>query len=154
MNDCGGEGGYICETGKPKGLHKNCFFASFPASILARTYTPTLHTLYETDNVDPPCKGGVNDFFGGFQHNRWHRRGDQVGCHERFPRKLIHQDAWLQGINDLWRTPKHSRCLRRHVHQSTALNKNPHPKQKGDSLSFPFWVSQKFCLYLHSLCLQ
>ena len=41
------------------------------ASILARTYTSTLHTLYGTDNVCPPFKGhGVNDFFGVIQRSR------------------------------------------------------------------------------------
>lgn len=33
------------------------------ASFLTKTYIPTLHMPYSTDNVHLPCKGqGVNDF--------------------------------------------------------------------------------------------
>lgn len=48
------------EAGK---LEKNCFFAPFPAPILARSCTPVLHMAYSTDDVCPSYKGqGVNLF--------------------------------------------------------------------------------------------
>ena len=76
------------------------------------------------------------------------------GLRESFPRPLTHQDPWLQGISDLWRTAKHSLFL--DFWEDTCTRppssvKTPDPTQRGDSFSFPVWVSWMLCPYLHSL---
>ena len=71
-----------------------------------------------------------------------------------FPKLQTHQDLWLQGISHLRRRPKHSLSLDAWKDMCAGPQssmKTPDPKQRQDSLSFPFWISQMLCLYLHCL---
>lgn len=72
------------------------------------------------------------------------------------------QDLYLQGISDLWKTPKHSSlfwllpgCLRGHVYaRPWSLIKIPDPNQEWDSLSFSFLSLPDNSVCIWSLCLQ
>ena len=109
---------------------KTAFFSPFLASVFARTYTPALQTPYRTDNVCPPCAGqGFNDFFGIFQHNRDHLRSDWTGSSETFS-KTPDSSRALVTYGEHLNTRLFPGLLRRHVHQTTLLDKNPRPQAK------------------------
>ena len=102
------------ETGKLKGPSKNClgffcflFLDSFPASILARTCSSGLHMPHGTDMCVLLVK--VKELMVSLEASSTIRQYLRSGrwCHKYFPRPLTHQDPWLQGVSDLWRTPKH-----------------------------------------------
>lgn len=80
------------------------------------------------------CSSPIGNVWGvtGWRHPKY------------FPKPLTHQDPWLQGMSDLWWTPKHWSLFpdawdNKHTGPQSSM-KIPDLKQRWDLLFFPFWV--------------
>ena len=128
----------------------SCVFAPFPASTLARTCTPpyTRFTLLVQKMYSLSVR--VKELMISLESSSTDR-SERARLQTLTPGTLP-PDPWLQGTSHLWRTPEHSSfwpvsgCLRRHMDQTTILNKSTRAQTKLRLLYSPFWVSQILCI--------